>query len=195
MKRGWSYNEQLRRSDTMAEDIFLQLQQMKQKQEMVQLIACNKKTEKFGLALTEENTKELILCRNESLKKYRRVEFGNGILDKVIFVFCDSQYIIQDNYVEILKRLQDIFYEFKNEALDKLSDDELLTFMREQFETICFGDLDYLETTCLERFAAAIRGGYRGYEKTGGSKEYEKFDTEQRWDNELYYEVVKEIFW
>ena len=179
----------------MAEDVFLQLQLMKQKQEMELLISNNEKTERFGLSLTKESAKELMLCRNESLRKYRRVEFGNGILDKLIFTFCDSQYIMQDNYLKSLAKLQDIFYEFKNEAQDKLTDDELLTFMKEQFESVCYGDLNYLETTCLERFAAAIRGGYKGYEKSGGHKEYEQFDTEQRWDNELYYEVVKELFW
>ena len=37
------------------------------------------------MSLTEEDAHELVLCRNASLKKYRRVEFGEGILDKLIF--------------------------------------------------------------------------------------------------------------
>ena len=43
------------------------------------LDAYNQKTEKFGLTLTEQEAKELIVRRNESLKKYGRVEFGRGI--------------------------------------------------------------------------------------------------------------------
>ena len=52
------------------------------------------------------------------------------------------------NYVETLVRLQEIFYLYKNEVQDNLTDDELLHLMKEQFEFLCFGDLDYLEGTC-----------------------------------------------
>lgn len=179
----------------MEDNIFELLQMKKEQNELVQLLSFNKSTEKFGLVLSNDDAHELIICRNNSLKKYRRVEFGKGILDKLIYTFCDSQYISQENYLNTLDRLQDIFYEFKNEAEDKLTDDELLTFMKEQFESVCFGDTEYLESTCLSRFASAIRGGYTGYKKTGGHNEYEDLDEEQRWDNELYMEVVKELFW
>ena len=41
---------------------------------------------------------------------------------------------------------------YKNEMQDEISDEELLHFMKEQFETVCFGDLDYLTGTCLPFF-------------------------------------------
>ena len=152
----------------MNESLLEVLQSRKEKKELSVLMQCNEKTESFGLSLTEEDAHELVLCRNASLKKYRRVEFGEGILDKLIFTFCDSQYINQENYREVMEELQDIFYSFKNEAMDLLTDDELLTFMKEQFEEICMGDTEYLESTCLPRFACAIRSGDRGYVKSGG---------------------------
>ncbi len=176
-------------------NVFDLMQAGKQTEELAVLISCNEKTEQFGLSLTDEEAGELMICRNNSLKKYKRVEFGSGILDKLIYVFCDSQYIDQDNYVETLEELQDVFYEFKNESEEKLSDEELLTFMKEQFESVCTGDVEYLETTCLERFAAAIRAGYDGYRKSGGHNEYGNFDEEQRWDKDLYLEVLKELCW
>lgn len=163
--------------------------------ELSTLISCNEKIEQFGLTLTEDDAEELMVCRNESLRKHKRVEFYNGILDKLIFTFCDSQFISQDNYVELLEELQDIFYEFKNESEDKLTDEELLTFMREQFESVCFGDLEYLSGTCLERFCTAIRAGYEGYKETGGSHEYEQFSEEARWDKNLYLQVLRELCW
>ena len=67
--------------------------------------------------------------------------------------------------------------------------------MREQFEEICMGDTEYLESTCLPRFAAAIRAGYRGYQESGGNGEYENLSQEARWDKDLYMDVVKELFW
>ena len=179
----------------MEDNFFEMILAEKEKKEMAVLMACNEKTETFGLSLTEQEAQELVVCRNESLKKYRRVEFGNGILDKLIFTFCDSQYINQENYKETMEKLQDIFYCFKNEAEDQLTDDELLSFMREQFEEICMGDTEYLESTCLPRFAAAIRAGYRGYRVTDGRSEYGQFDEVKRWDYELYLEALQDLCW
>jgi len=176
-------------------DVMSLIQAHRQETELAAIISYNDKTHIFNLSLTEEDAKQLIICRNESLKKYRRVEFGVGILDKLIFTFCDSQYIEQESYLETLMKLQDIFYEYKNEAEEKLTDDELLTFMREQFEDICFGDLDYLEGTCLKIFTEAIRSGYQGYIQSGGSGDYSAFDEVPRWDKDLYMSVVKELFW
>lgn len=179
----------------MEKQIFELLTKNRQRDELAMLDAYNQKTEMFGLALTKEEAKALIVSRDESLKKYGRVEFGKGILDKLVYSFCDSQYISRENYLAVLTRLQDIFYHFKNESQDKLTDDELLTFMRQQYESVCYGDLDYLENTCLERFLKAVRGGYRGFTKSGGADEYEEFSEETRWDAELYQSVLKELFW
>ena len=79
----------------MEDNFFEMILAEKEKKEMAVLMACNEKTETFGLSLTEQEARELVVCRNESLKKYRRVEFGNGILDKLIFTICDYQYINQ----------------------------------------------------------------------------------------------------
>lgn len=160
---------------------------------MKQILDMNQYTEKYGLVLTEENTRLLAEERTEVLKKERRVEFGKGIMPKIIYAFCDSNYITQDEYCDTLIRLQEIFYLYKNEMLDEITDDELLTFMREQFETVCFGDLDYLETTCLDIFAQAIRAGYHGYEKNGGYNEFGRLDIVKRWDKELYLEALKDL--
>ena len=153
----------------------------------------NQYTEKFGLTLSEEDTMLLLTEKNITLKAERRVEFGQSILPQIIYAFCDSSYLSQNNYVETLVRLQEIFYLYKNEMQDEITDDELVHFMKEQFETVCYGDLDYLEGTCLDVFAQAIRAGYRGYQKTQGYGEFEKFDIVQRWDKGLYLEALREL--
>lgn len=165
------------------------------KNQVQKVMEMNQKTEKFGLALTQADAEMLVEVRREELKKQQRVEFGEGILPKLIFTFCDSAYINQENYVETLIQLQEIFYLYKNEMSDEVSDDELLQFMKEQFEGICFGDLEYLSGTCLHVFGQAVRAGYRGYEKTQGQGEYEQFDVVRRWDHELYMEALRELCW
>lgn len=179
----------------MEGNYFELLQLRKMDEEVTQLAAYNKNTMRFDLALSEQEAKELVVARNTSLKVHQRVEMGKGILERLIYHFCDSQYINQDNYAQTLMRLTDIFYLFKNESMDKLSDEELLIFMKEQFETVCTGDVEHLADTCLERFSRAIRSGYRGFEKSGGHGEYEHFDEEERWDKDLYMQVAKELFW
>lgn len=156
---------------------------------------CNRHSERFGLALTEEQAQELMVHRKDTLKENRRVEFGEGILPQIIENFCDSQYIDSSTYVETLGRLQEIFYHYKNESMDELTDQELLEFMRQQFEEVCFGDLEYLESTCLERYARKIREThadtfYKGlrdeYRLHVTDNEYQNLSEESRWDYELY---------
>jgi len=155
----------------------------------------NQYTKQYGLTLTEQDAKVLAQERKNTLMEHKRVEFGESILPRIIYEFCDSAYISQSNYVESLIRLQEIFFLYKNEMLDEISDEELLNFMKEQFETVCFGDFDYLEGTCLDLFAQAIRAGYRGYEKTAGKGEFAAFDVVVRWDRALYLETLRELCW
>lgn len=155
----------------------------------------NQYTEQYGLTLSEQDAEILAQERKSTLIEQKRVEFGESILPRIIYEFCDSAFISQSNYVESLTRLQEIFFLYKNEMLDEISDEEPLNFMKEQFETVCFGDFDYLEGTCLDIFAQAVRAGYRGYQKTGGRGEYAEFDEVLRWDRELYLEVLRDLCW
>lgn len=148
----------------------------------------------FGLQITQQDAALIVAGRTNALKEQRRIEFGEGIVPKLIYAFCDSAYVDQDNYVDTLVRLQDIFYLFKNEMQDEITDDELIHFMKECFENICYGDSDYLAGTCLENFAQAIRMGYREYRQTDGYGVYGKLDEVPRWDYELYAKALGELF-
>ena len=163
--------------------------------QLQQVMDTNADTAKYGLTLREQDAAMLIADRQDSLREQRRIELGPGITKKLIDEFCDSDYIDQGNYVETISRLQDIFYLYKNEMLDEISDDELVHFMREQFETACFGDLDYLEGTCLYNFARAVRAGYDGYAASDGYGQYGKFDEVARWDYDLYLAALRDLCW
>ncbi|WP_310604431.1 DUF6323 family protein [Anaerosporobacter sp.] len=185
------------------DDYFELMLQEQKRLELERVLSCNQKTEQFGLTLTPEDANALMETKQTSLKENRRVELGNSVLPEIIFAFCDSAYINQDNYVNTISELQEIFFLFKNEALDELTDDELLTFMKEQFETVCFGDLDYLRSTCLERFSRGIRCGYKTqsqkrlrdeYEMRPIENEYRNFDEETHWENELFYLKLEDLF-
>ncbi|MDE6844238.1 MAG: hypothetical protein K2J99_00520 [Lachnospiraceae bacterium] len=167
---------------------------LQQQNQLAKVIETNRITEQYGLSLSKQDAELILAERSHALRESRRVEFGEGIMPKIIYEFCDSDFIDQSNYVETLVNLQEIFYLYKNEMRDEISDDELLHFMREQFDQICYGDLEYLEGTCLSVFAQAIRAGYRGYQATEGYGEYGRLDEVNRWDHELYMEALKELF-
>lgn len=171
------------------------LELMSKQTQMKQVLDTNQYTERFGLVLSQKDAALLAEERVFTLKQEQRIEFGQGILPRIIYAFCDSAYITQENYCDSLIRLQEIFYLYKNEMLDEISDDELLNFMSEQFETVCYGDFDYLEGTCLEIFAQAVHAGYSGYISSEGKGEFEKFDIVRRWDKELYLETLAELCW
>ena len=113
--------------------------------QLEKVVKCNEVTEKFGLKLSNSQAIELLEYRQEILAIEQRVEFNEGILNQLIFVFCDSPFIIQENYVETIEGIQEIFYNFKNQYEDRVSDDELLDFMKNYFDGECQGSLDYLE--------------------------------------------------
>lgn len=127
------------------------------------VLQINDYTSRYGLSLTKEDAALLLAERKENLQEQERIEFGEGILNRLIKAFCDSPYIYQENYVDTIGRLQEIFYLYKNESLDELSDDELIDYMKKEFDGNCQGSLDYLEETSLEGFARAIRRSTRGF--------------------------------
>ena len=134
-----------------------QLLSEKAKQE---LRACNAVSERFGLSLSEGEIEELVKCRAKALKDTGRVEFGGGILPKLIYAFCDSEYVDQDNFAETLAELQDAFYYFKGESLEQYTDDELIDFMVRVFNGRAQGSIEYLMGTSLETMCRYAKGDY-----------------------------------
>lgn len=137
----------------------LSLINMQKTQAMTELKDCNYLTGKYGLNLSDQQIKNLVDQRFAALNDTGRIEFGEGILKKIIEAFCDSVYITQDNYEESISDLQDMFYYFKNESMDEISDDELIQFMRRDFDGICQGSLEYLGETSLEELCRNTRFG------------------------------------
>lgn len=143
----------------MSENLALTIQNMKKKQLAMEIKKCNEITMKYGVTLSDTQIENLINKRFESLKNTGRIEFGDGILKELIEAFCDSPYIIQENYEETLEELQDIFYFFKGEAMDQIADDELIEFMKEYFNGECQGSIEYLSGTNLEELCRNTRYG------------------------------------
>ena len=130
-----------------------------QKQAVSEVVTCNGFTQQFGLALTQAEAIELVETRSLALSDNGRIEFGGGVIDKIIKEFCDSPYISTHNYAQTLHELIEVFYYYKNESMDLISDDDLIVFMKSAFDGVCQGSLDLLSGRELYRLARNLRFG------------------------------------
>ena len=121
---------------------------------------CNDLNQIYGLTLTESDITELVELRGNALRSTGRVEFGGGILPKLIRAFCKSPYVDPYNYATTLAELQDAFYYFKNESEDRFSDDELIEFMANIFNGQAHGSAEVLTSISLEELCRWARNGF-----------------------------------
>lgn len=131
-----------------------------ERQAVDKILACNAESEKYGLVLNEQQALALTRTRTNVLKETKRVEFNGGIVDKLISAFCDSPYITGDNYEDTLHELISLFYELKNNTWDKISDQALIAFMKNEFNHHCHGSLDMLSGEGF-RLAEHVHSGGR----------------------------------
>jgi len=129
------------------------------------------------LVLSREDAQIIIQEKRKTLKELKLVELGESILPRLHYEFFDCGYIQQSDYKDAMIRLQELFFAYREELRTYVTDDEMLNFMREQFDEGCKGDFDLLEGR-LQDLAQAIRNGYRGYHNSEGKgiwKEVEEY--------------------
>lgn len=121
---------------------------------------CEAESRKYGLTLTETDIEELVVLREQALRSTGRVEFGGGILPKLIRAFCGSPYVDAQTYAATLGELQDAFYYFKNESEDRFSDDELIEYMTQIFNGPAHGSAELLTAISLEQLCRWARSDF-----------------------------------
>ena len=95
--------------------------------------------------------------RNRSLRDNERIELGSGAILQIIDKFCTSVYLNSQNYAQTLGELLDIFYYYKTESRDKISDNDLIDVMYELFEGPCHGSTELLAGRDLETLLRYIK--------------------------------------
>lgn len=121
-----------------------------------QLLELNEKTKAYGLTLTEEDAKHVIEARSQTLKCYERIELGINVTKRIVELFSSSPYVSNENYVSIIMRIQEIFYYFKNETNEKISDEDLINIISKYFNIECEGSIQLLKGK-MEEYAKKTR--------------------------------------
>ncbi|MFV0413278.1 MAG: DUF6323 family protein [Oscillospiraceae bacterium] len=140
-----------------------------------EILQYNRISARFGQALTPGQAHMLAEARQQTLQATHRVDFGTGLLQKFIAAFCDSPFIAPAYYADTLAALKDIFYHFKNQTQNRISDDELLAAMAGAFNGPCQGSLELLAGRELEKLARRLRCG-------GFADEAETEEEEERYE-------------
>ena len=138
----------------------LQLRQIQLANAREEIRCCEELNRFYGLTLTDADISELVELLDKALRSTGRVEFGGGILPKLIRAFCASPYVDRYNYPAVLGELQDAFYYFKNESQDRISDDELIEFMATVFNGRAEGSAELLTSISLEQLCRWARSGF-----------------------------------
>lgn len=136
-----------------------------QKLAVTEILDCNEITSRYRLILTPTEARELVATRAQALSSNGRIEFAGGIINKLIMKFCNSPFLSQYNYATTLNDLIETFYYFKNETLDEVSDDELISLMKTYFDRSCQGSIELLQNRELETLARNIRYGISEYKE------------------------------
>lgn len=98
------------------------------------LRAENERTARYGLTLDQTALRTLAQKRAAVLLDTGRVEFGESAVLRILEAFCDSPYLLQDEYAAVACELIDAFYTLKNACSGLLTDDELLAAMRAAYD-------------------------------------------------------------
>ena len=122
-----------------------------------ELESCNATISRYGLALSKSDVQALVLGRIEALDESDRVEFGGGIAKDLVLSFAGSPYVSQTDFVPTILELQELFYEFKNESLEQIADEDLIAKMRSLFDDPAQGNLELLGEALFDGLGRHVR--------------------------------------
>ncbi len=127
------------------------LPQMRQSDAVLtRMRACAPLLAGYGMTLREDELQALARQRLSALEANGRLEFGGGALPKLLCAFCGSPYLMRDGFADTVGTLLELFYAYKNETEQFLSDDELIEQMKEIFNGEAHGALDILDDALSE---------------------------------------------
>ena len=148
----------------MKEEFSLTPMQIQTAAAVKELQICEPLCERYGLRLSESEMLGLVESRKKALADSGRVEFGGGILPKLIYAFCDSPYVNNATWADTLAELQEAFYSFKTDSQDRFTDDELIDFMVKTFNGRAQGSMEYLTGTSLEALSRYARQEWNAHD-------------------------------
>ena len=122
--------------------------------EKEKILGLNGKLSENGLVLSEKQALSIAEARESSLSSNGRIEFSGKTAEKIILEFGSSAFVDGASFADTVCELIDIFYYLRNcYPENRLSDDRLISVMRECFDGECGGDPGLLQDAVPDRLA------------------------------------------
>lgn len=122
------------------------------------LVNMNEITKDKGLVLSQKEIMMLTENKNNTLKDIGRVEIGKSIIDDIIYIFYDSNYIDSSNYFDTINELINVFYMYQDKFSDNLVDEEIIEYLRNNFYEMG-GSLELLSSVSFDELNTRILYG------------------------------------
>src|SRR5574344_1544124 len=117
-----------------------------------EVMELNNVIKRHKLVITKQAATELINNRNNNLKERGLLEINSENLKNLILEFSVSEYITQPEYVYILEEVTNIFYDFRQQLPNRISDENIIKTLIDKFENRYFGSYKSLRDIPLEEF-------------------------------------------
>lgn len=121
-------------------------------------LKCHELAERYDMQLTRQQFEALEKARMQALEATGRLDFGGGVLEQLVYAFCDSPFVDNEHFVALLMEMQELFYTFRNETLDVLTDEELISVMERMFNGEAQGAAEYLAEVPPQRLVRIALG-------------------------------------
>lgn len=119
---------------------------------------CDELARRYGMQLTQQQFQRLTQARRQALQDTGRIDFGGGVLDQLVYAFCDSPFVESRSFASFLEQMQELFYIFKNETQDAVTDEELIQALAALFNGEAQGSLEYLAEIPPQRLVRMAYG-------------------------------------
>lgn len=116
-----------------------------------ELLETNKELKMHGFALTASDAAEILTARSRALTNQGRIELNLGVTKTLIKRLSESNYMIQENFVDTLNDLYEVFHLIKNATSDYVSDEEVIDAIMSFYNGVCGGSAELLAGKGVEK--------------------------------------------
>ena len=131
--------------------VFHSLDRVLRENRVNELLVFNKVLKKHGLVLTPSDAEEIIAARTRVLENQGRIELDINVSKTLINRIAMSSYVNQDNYVETINEMYEIFHYIKNASSDLVSDEEVIDAIMVYYDQVCGGSTEYVMGKGIEK--------------------------------------------
>jgi hypothetical protein len=139
--------------------VFHSLDQVLKENRIHELLVSNEVLKKHGLVLTPADAEEIMAARSRVLKNQGRIELDINVSKTLLSRIARSSYVNQDNYVETVNDMYEIFHYIKNASSDLLSDEEVIDAIMVYYDQVCGGSTEFVMGKGIEKILDNYRHG------------------------------------